>query len=255
MFRLIAGILLTVYVVSVGVNHFLQIWGFGVGLGAGILLVIGLNLRYKSPLIFSLFSFLLLLLISFSHFSLYVLNEKITKGYILLYLGIFILILTFFILVLAGYPLRKFFVPDHAAFHVFNIFNWVLILSGVNFLLFDLLAPIFIQEYSDIYGFLIWYILAWFLLMLLLQRVDDKIIKESVQNSGLKTFDLKKQIIAGYVVLIGLSTFFEAFRGLWWVWLGTAIWVTLIFASLWKIWKHVLDVPETKEKSMASSPS
>lgn len=65
MFHLIAGILLILYVIStrVKVNNLLQTWGFAA--------------------------------ISFSHFSFYVFSGKITKGYVLLCLGIFILSLLF----------------------------------------------------------------------------------------------------------------------------------------------------------------
>lgn len=257
--HLIAGIFLIVYALSIGVNHFFQIWGFGIGLGCGMVSIIIILLRYRLPLIFSLFSYLLLVLISFSHFSFYMVNERITKGYILLYLGIFLLILIAIMVTLSAFPLgRTVFTYGHPSRYIYGVFLSVLIYGYVGFLLFSVVAPVYVPHYipgyHDVFVFLIWSILMWSFLLLLLLKVDNKKIKETIQNRNLRTFDAKKQITLGYTALIGLSTFFEAFRGLWWIWFGTAMWISLMSIGLWKIWKHVFDVPETKEKHMASSP-
>ncbi|MBW1740597.1 MAG: hypothetical protein JRJ42_05595 [Deltaproteobacteria bacterium] len=102
---------------------------------------------------------------------------------------------------------------------------------------------------------LLWQIGTWLLILFLsIKMIDDEELAEHISTKGLSRFRSKKTIYIGFAILLATCTFFEAFRGLWWVWFGTAIWVTLMFASLWKIWKHVFDVPETKEKHMASSP-
>ncbi|MDI6735074.1 MAG: hypothetical protein QME42_02580 [bacterium] len=65
-----------------------------------------------------------------------------------------------------------------------------------------------------------------------------------INECKIEKFNIKRQIFLGFIIFLGICTFFEAFRGLWWVWFWTAILLILIFASLWKVWKHVLDVPK-----------
>ncbi len=253
--HLIPVIILAAYALAIVGTHPFQILGFGVGLGLGLVCIFLIGLRYRLPLIFSLFSFLLLLLVSFSHFSFYVANNEITKEHFLLpyYLGLFLFLglLIRIILTLSAFPLGKtVFAYGHPSWYFYKVLVAVLIRGWGSFLMFSVVAPVFeplyIPGYCDAYAFLIWSVLMWCSLPLFHLRVDNQKIKDTIQNRKLRTFDAKRQIILGYIFLIGISTLFESFRGLWWVWFGTAIWITLVLASFWKIWKHILDVPKDK---------
>ena len=236
------------------IGEVFQTGGFGIGLAIGMLAMFVVNIKYRSPILISFtFHLLICTLIMFSYLAHYALSQKITKGIVILYLGIGTQLLTFSLIILATYPIRNFIVDGHPAQRLFPIFTGVLIRSGFYFLFFDMLFSAFIPKYSDICGFLIWYIVTFLLLLFLLRKVSDDMLKKVIRVSDFRPLNIKKQVIKCFIALLLLSTFYEAFRGLWLVWIGTAICLILMFLFLWKIWKHVFDVPKVEDPLIAVS--
>ncbi len=98
-------------------------------------------------------------------------------------------------------------------------------------------------------GIIICLIASWLLILILTRRrKNDLELAKCMSNKGFAQFNIKKPIFIGFGIFLVICTLFEAFRGLWWVWFGTAIWLILMFASLWK---HVFDVPTVAEKTGA----
>lgn len=100
-------------------------------------------------------------------------------------------------------------------------------------------------------AFIYWQILSWSVLLIVLhsvkrdQKVDFNAIRKYIIEEKQLIIRLRKQtILLMFFLFMAISTIFEAFRGLWLLWFGTAIWITLVFASVWKIWRYVFDVPE-----------
>lgn len=93
-----------------------------------------------------------------------------------------------------------------------------------------------------------WQIFGWFISLASLYSaeyakkvsfydVQDYIIKERELHIKIK----RRNILVLFSLFIISCTLFEGFRGLWLIWIGTALWMTLIFISLWKIWRFVFE--------------
>jgi hypothetical protein len=52
---------------------------------------------------------------------------------------------------------------------------------------------------------------------------------------------VKKYFKYGFAVLFLIGSVMEIMRGLWLFWMGTAVLPLLLAASLWNVWKYVLD--------------
>ena len=82
---------------------------------------------------------------------------------------------------------------------------------------------------------------------------NDKTIGKIVEKRDFEKFPLKNKIFVGFAIFLIVSTFFEIFRGLWLVWFGTALWITLIFASLWRIFRNIFASTPSPPKSFPCS--
>jgi hypothetical protein len=91
-----------------------------------------------------------------------------------------------------------------------------------------------------IYSLYIIAVLSW-LTILAIQYflINEKIIGSIVEYKHFRNNNIKNNFIYIFGIFIIISTLFEFFRGLWRVWLGNAIWISLIFISLWMIFKYI----------------
>jgi MFS family permease len=110
-------------------------------------------------------------------------------------------------------------------------------------------STVFQETFYVSTGIIIWLIGSWLLILFITRRrKNDLVLAKCMSNKGFAQFNIKKPLFIGFGIFLVICTLFEAFRGLWWVWFGTAIWLILMFASLWK---HVFDVPTVAEKTGA----
>jgi hypothetical protein len=71
------------------------------------------------------------------------------------------------------------------------------------------------------------------------QKVDFNEIRDYIiKEKGLR-IRMSRTSILGYLVLfLAACTFCETFRGLWFLWAGSALWISLILVWLWKVWRY-----------------
>jgi tetratricopeptide (TPR) repeat protein len=83
----------------------------------------------------------------------------------------------------------------------------------------------------------------WVLITLLIKeyrgKVDFREIREYiVKEKGLR-INLNLSTALVYLVLfLAACTLCESFRGLWWLWAGSILWLGLILVCLWKVWRY-----------------
>lgn len=227
-------------------THVLHEWGFGVGITLGVFTLLWVSHRYSSlKAVTTLISLIFVFLLFFSQLFSYEDRRGLAHGVGELYFGLLTLGLETLVAILVGYLLREGFVGVMTPCLVlFNSYTRSLFSIGfAYFLLFSALTPVFLPHYSITAGFLVFQIVTWLVIVARSARIDDSALAQFIRQRGLGQFDLKTQVRLFFLGLLLLGTLFESFRGLWKAWLGTAVLLTLMSLSFWKMLRHVLAVP------------
>ncbi len=92
--------------------------------------------------------------------------------------------------------------------------------------------------------------LAWLAVLISLvvkdyrQKVDFNEIRDYIVNEkGLRVKLGRTTILVYLGSFLAVCTFCESFRGLWFLWAATALWISLILACLWKVWRYAFIEP------------
>lgn len=246
----------------------LRTGGFGIGGEVFIVFFTFFLLRKKSAPLFISLLYGVFALVCFSYLAYLDLVEDINTSFegIIMNAGfIFTLILFLFsILLFTLYPIRKgaekgdkvcdyqqrvfiYCAGGGCALYYPFTFLWLGVIDFIRYVKTDnpySSTEFLVQNTPFTYGLLISQLICWILIYIFTRRTNEKELIKWIKERKLGEFNVKKKVIIGFIVLLGICTFFESFRGLWWVWFWTAILLILIFASLWKVWRHVLDVPK-----------
>lgn len=259
MVRYLAVVVLMLYALYTGPANVLREGGFAVGMALGIFPLVLVSYRHSSlKIVTTLISLILVLMVPLSQLAFHEDRAGFAYGVGVLYFGLLTLAFISLVLVLIGYLLRRGILggvrPCRVLFLAYAI---PLIFIGLaNFLLFSVLTPLFLPNYSVSIGFLAFQIVTWLIILGLSVRIDDDALVQPIRERGLGQIDVKREVIAAFGVFLILGTLFEALRGLWTLWLGFALLLTLMSLSLWKMLKHVLTVPAspTTEQLSPSDP-
>jgi hypothetical protein len=128
------------------------------------------------------------------------------------------------------------------------IYPWVITGISVLYVLEGGLIYVGIWKIiPPIYFMVLLYLTSWTIIYFLQRKHANEKLVSFIKSRNFGQYNARKLIFFGFILFLVACTLFESLRGLWWVWFGTAIWLILMFASLWKIWRHVFDVPRAEE--------
>jgi len=228
--------------------------GFGTGVGLIVVLLSLIFLRKQITIGF----FLNLILLCFVFLS-YILPQFDSNPPSFFIFFLAMVILPFLIIVgstsvVMSYPLIK-KVRSYCV-HWSFLLGLFLYVPGIICVLAFFVAGIAQKNYNIKFSiaFVGWQIFSWITLLVILYMAEyfkkvnfDEVRNYIIKERALKIKIKRQNISISFIIFLVISTIFETFRGLWLLWFGTAIWLILIFASLWKIWKHVFDVLQPEE--------